>query len=60
MMALRKNLTDKLVIKIRTNLVNHLYFILLEIWELDQQFKKPGRKMQALNIYDNRMGQGCA
>ena len=50
---------DKLVIENRTDLVNHPYFILLEIRELDQLSKKPRRKMRALNIYDNRVGQGC-
>ena len=57
--AIRKDLTDKLVVENRTDLVNHPYFILLEIWELDQQSKKPGRKTRALNVYDNRVGQGC-
>lgn len=57
--AIRKDLTDKLVVENRTDLVNHLYFILLEIWELDQQSKKPGRKTRALNVYDNRVGQSC-
>ncbi len=57
--AIRKDLTDKLVVENRTDLVNHPNFILLEIWELDQQSKKPRRKTRALNVYDNRVGQGC-
>ena len=57
--AIRKDLMDKLVIENRTDLVNHPYFILLEIWELDQLSKKPRRKTRALNVYDNRVGQGC-
>ena len=57
--AIRKDLMDKLVVENRTDLVNHPYFILLEIRELDQRSKKPGRKTRALTVYDNRVGQGC-
>lgn len=53
MMTVRKNLLNKIVMEYRTDLVNHLYFILVEIWELDQQSKMPGRKTKILNIYDN-------
>lgn len=59
MTAIRKDLVDKFVVENRTNLVNHPYFILLEIRELDKQTKRPGRKTRALNVYDNRVGQGC-
>lgn len=55
MMAIRKDLIDKIVVENRINLVNHPYFILLEIWELDQYSKTPGRKTQALNIYNNQV-----
>ena len=34
--AIRKDLMDKLVVENRTDLVNHPYFILLEIQKLDQ------------------------
>lgn len=37
MTVVRKNLLNKIVVKHRTNLVNHLYFIFPEIWDLDQQ-----------------------
>ena len=33
-------------------------FIFLDIWELDQQSKKPGKKTKALNLYDNRISHG--
>ena len=59
MTAVRKDLLDKIVIEHRTNLVNHPYFILLEIRDLDQQSRRPGRKTQVINIYDNQVGQGC-
>lgn len=34
-MAVRKYLLDKIIIEHKTNLVNHSYFILLEIQNLD-------------------------
>lgn len=56
MMIMRKDLLDKIVIEYRTNLVNNLYFILFEIWNLDQQLWLD-KKMRILNIYDNRVRQ---
>lgn len=44
MTAVRKDLLDKIVIEHRTDLVNHPYFIFLEIRDLDQRSKWPGRK----------------
>ena len=35
MMAVRKELVDKIVVDHKTDLVNHPYFLLLEIQELD-------------------------
>lgn len=34
-MVVKKDLLDKIVVKQKTDLVLHLYFILLEIWDLD-------------------------
>ncbi len=59
MSAVRKDLTDKIVVEHRTDLINHPYFMLLEIRELEQQSKTPGRKTRVVNIYDNRVGNGC-
>ena len=55
-MAIRKDWLDKLVIENRTDLVNHPYFILIEIHKVDQLSKKSERKMRALNIYDYWVG----
>lgn len=35
MTARKKNLLDKIIIEHMTELVNHLYFILFKIWDLD-------------------------
>ncbi len=56
MTAMRRDLVNKIVVEHRTDLVNDLYFILLEIWDLDLS-KKPGRKTRVLNVYDNQVGQ---
>ena len=43
MMAVKRYLLDKIVVEHKTDLVNHSYFMLVEIWDLDLS-KKPGRK----------------
>ncbi len=59
MTVIRKDLLDKIVIEHRTDLVNQPYFIFLKIRDLGQRSKRPGRKTRVLNVYDNRVGQGC-
>ena len=59
MTAVRKDLGDKIIVDYRTNLIYHPYFMLLEICKLDLLSKKPGRKMQIVNIYDNQVERGC-
>ncbi len=54
MTAVRKNL----VVDHRTDLVNHLYFMLLKLQKLDLRSKRPRRKTRVVNAYDNRMGRG--
>ena len=56
MTAVRKDLLDKIFVEHRTDLINQPYFVLLEIWDLDQQTKRPGRKTRVLNVHDNRVG----
>lgn len=53
MIAIKKDLVDKIVVDHRTDLINHPYFILLEIRELDPRSNKPGRKTRIVNVYDN-------
>lgn len=54
MIVVRNDLLDKIVVEYRTNLVNHSYFILLKVRNLDLS-KQPGRKTGVLNVYDNQM-----
>lgn len=58
MTAVRKDLGDKIMTDHRTDLIYHPYFMLLEIRELDSQSKKPRRKTQVVNVYNNRVGRG--
>ena len=59
MMAIRKELVDKIIVDYWINLVNHSYFMLLEIWELDLWLKRPGKKTQVINVYGNWVGRDC-
>ena len=36
----------------RTDLLNYVYFMLLEICKQDTQFKRLGQKIQVVNLYD--------
>ncbi len=58
MTVVQKDFTDKIMIEHRTDLINHLYVTLLEIRKLDPRSKKPTRKTQIINVYDNRVGRG--
>lgn len=48
--VMKKNLENKIIVDLRTNLIYHLYFILLEICELDPQSKMLGQKTCDVNI----------
>lgn len=57
---MRNELVDKIIENYRTNLVNHLYFILQKIQNLNLQLTNPEKKTQVVNIYDNQIERGCA
>ena len=59
MTAVRKDMVDKIVVDHIADLIDHPYFMLLEIRELDLHSKRPRRKTRVINIYDNRIGRGC-
>ena len=59
MIAVKKDLAGKIVVDHRTDLIDHPYFMLLEIQELDPRSKRPERKTRVVNVYDNRVGRGC-
>lgn len=56
--VVKRVLVDKIVVDHRTDLINHPYFILLEIQEIDFQLKKLRKKTCIINAYDNRIKRG--
>lgn len=57
MIVVRRDLEDMIIINHKTNLIYHLYFMLLEFCELDQQSKNSARKTTVVNVYDNQVGR---
>lgn len=59
MTTVKKDLLDKITIEHRINLINHPYFILFKIQNLDQQSKQLEKKTRILNVYNNYVRQSC-
>lgn len=57
---MRNKLVDKIIENYKTNLVNHLYFMLLKVQNLNLQLTNPEKKTQVVNVYDNQIERGCA
>ena len=56
LIAIKKDLLTKIIIKRRSDLVNHPYFLALDVWELHPQSRQKRRKTRLINYYDNRIG----
>ena len=59
LIAMQKDILNKFVIKNRTNLVNHLYCIIMDIREPYLISKKYAKRTQVVTLYDNKIGEGC-
>ena len=57
--AVKKELVNKIIVDNRTDLVDHPYFLTLDIRDIDNRTNKPARRTRVINAYDNRVGQGC-
>lgn len=57
--AIKKELVNKIIVDNRTDLVDHPYFLTLDIRDVDSRTNKPARRTRVVNAYDNRVGQGC-
>lgn len=55
----KKELVSRIVVDNRTDLVDHPYFLALDIRDIDSRTDKPARQTRVVNSYDNRVGQGC-
>ncbi len=53
MTAVKKDLVDKVVVDHRTDLIDYLYFMLLDVREIDSRSKRSGRKTRVINVHDN-------
>lgn len=56
---MKKELVNKIIVEDRTHLVDHPYFLALDIRDMDSRLNKPARRTRVVNAYDNRVGQGC-
>ena len=59
MTAVKRTLVNKIVVDHRTDFINHPYFMLLEIQEIDPRSKRLRKKTCVVNIYNNQIRRGC-
>ena len=57
--AVKKELRNKIIVENRTDLVDYLYLVALDIWDIDKQSNRLTSRTRVINIYDNRVGQRC-
>ena len=55
--GVKKDLGGRMVVEPRSDLIEHPYIQVIDIWELDAQRKKK-RKTRIVNVYDNWVGGG--
>jgi hypothetical protein len=56
LIAIRKDLLTKVITETRSDLVNHPYVLVLDIWDLQPNTQKKARRTRLINCYDNRIG----
>ena len=56
--AVRKDISSKIVIENRTDLVSHPYCMVVDIRELDPRSERCLRRTRIVNLYDNKVGKG--
>ena len=59
LIAVRKDILNTVIIENRTDLVSHPYCIVLDVKELDPISGRYSRKTRVVNLYDNKIGNGC-
>lgn len=50
--AIRRDLLDKVIVEARTDLLDHPYFMVMDVWELNRAREKV-RRTQTVDRYDN-------
>lgn len=56
LMIVKKELMDKIIVENQMDLINHPYFLTLDIQEINSEVR-PGKWTRVVNIYDNQVGQ---
>ena len=59
LVAIRKDIFNKVIIKNYIDLVRHLYYIILDIKELNLVSENFSRKTNIINLYDNKVYNKC-
>lgn len=57
--AVRIDILNKVIVKNQTNLIRYLYYIILDIRELNLVFEKYSKKTRAINLYNIKIGFVC-
>lgn len=55
--AVGKDILSRVVVENQSNLINHLYCVVLDIKKLDLKSRKYLRKTRIVNLYDNKIGK---
>ena len=58
LIAVRKELLNKIIVENRTDLFSHPYDMVLDITEGQIHTKSRRKKTRIVNIYDNKLGKG--
>jgi hypothetical protein len=55
--AIRRDLLNKVMVEARTDLLNHPYLMMMDVWELGRNRERI-RQIRIINCYDNWLGPG--
>ncbi len=59
LITIKKDILKKVIIENRTDLVRHLYYIVLDIRERNPSSEKYSRRTRVVNLYNSKIGNGC-
>lgn len=54
---IKKELVNKIIVDNRTNLVDHSYFLTLDLQDIDNRINKLAIQTKVVNLYDNLVRQ---
>lgn len=55
-LGVKKDVGGRMIVETRSDLIDHPYIQVVDVWELDSQ-KKKKRKTRIVNVYDNWVGR---